>query len=441
MLKLEPASIAENGGRATVTAMLSAPSSEAVTVTVSATPNAPAVATDFELTGATLTITAGERKSSGTVTISAVNNGIDAPDKTVEVTGSATGGGVADPAMQPLTIVDDEVTPRVMLDLSPNTIEEGGRSEVRATLTGPSSEPVKVNVDASSAVPSSERFSRSGVAGAAVPGLSHADLVPGNDFVLSENRELTIGVGETASEGMVTITAMDDTQDGPNKTVEVTGTVTGDALPPLPQMLKIMDDDGAPTVELVLTPARIGENGGVSTVTAVVSPPSPEPVTLRVSVSAVSPADGSDFELGANRELAIAANQTGSTGTVTVTAVDDDVDGPNKQITITATVTAPTGLEAPEPRTLTITDDEEAPTVTLSLAPGAHSGKRGREPGDRATERRHDPGRDPHGIGRGGRAGGLERLRAGQEPGADDCGGRDGEHRDGDGQRGRRRRG
>lgn len=66
-------------------------------------------------------------------------------------------------------------------------------------------------------------------------------------------------MGEIASPGIVTITAMDDTQDGPNRTVEVTDTVTGDALPPLPPLLKIMDDDGAPAVELVLTLARIGE--------------------------------------------------------------------------------------------------------------------------------------------------------------------------------------
>ena len=382
-LKLNPVRIGENGGTSTVTASLDRPSSERVTVTVSAAPVTPADEPYFVLAGTELTIEAGDRESTGTVTISAENNEVDAPDKTVEVTGSSQGGGgVADPAVQTLTIIDDEEKPRVILDLSPSTIEEGGKSEVRASLTGPSSEPVKVNVDASSASPSSEQFSRSASAGSALPGLSRAALDPGSDFVLSENRELTIGVGEISSVGIVTVTAMDDTQDGPNKIVEVTGTVTGDALPPLPQMLKIMDDDGAPTVdpttvELVLTPARIGENGGVSTVTAVVSPSSPEPVTLRVSASAVSPANGSDFELGANLELMIAANQTGSTGSVTVTAVDDDVDGPNKQITITATVTAPTGLASPAARTLTITDDDEdeaAPkaaelTVTLVLAP------------------------------------------------------------------------
>ena len=148
-----------------------------------------------------------------------------------------------------------------------------------------------MNVDASSASPSSERFSQYGRAGAALPSLSRAASVPGDGFVLSENHELTFPVGETASEGTVSITALDDTLDGPNKTVEVTGTVTdgNGVLPPMPKMLKIMDDDGAPAVTLVLTPARIGEDGGVSTVTATVSPPASEPVTVRISASAASP--------------------------------------------------------------------------------------------------------------------------------------------------------
>ncbi len=381
-LKLDPTSIGENGGRSTVTASLDRPSSESVTVVVSVAPVSPAVETDYQLTGTTLTIGPGETESTGTVTIAAENNDVDAPDKTFEVRGSVQGGGgVSDPAMQVLTIDDDEETPRVVLDLSPSTIEEdGGTSEVRASLTVPSSEPVKVNVDASSmTTPSSARFSRTGPAGAALAFGSRTLSDLGHGFVLSESRELTIGAGETESEDVVTITALDDTVDGPNTTVEVTGTVTGGngALPPMPKMLKIMDDDGAPAVTLVLTPARIGENGGVSTVTAVLSPTSSEPVTVTVSASAESPADGGDFVLSRNRELTIAGGQTQSTGSVTITAVDDDEDGPDKQVTVRGTVTGPSGLAAPSAQTLTITDDDEggavapraASTLTLVLAP------------------------------------------------------------------------
>ena len=66
----------ENGGQSTVTAMLTAPWSEAERVTVSA-------------------------------------EEFNAPEKTVEVTWAATGGGAADPAAATLTIADDEPTPSV----------------------------------------------------------------------------------------------------------------------------------------------------------------------------------------------------------------------------------------------------------------------------------------------------------------------------------------
>ena len=51
--------------------------------------------------GTTLTIAAGSTVSTGTVTLTAVDNDVDAPDKTVTVSGSVTGGlGMSTPASQ-----------------------------------------------------------------------------------------------------------------------------------------------------------------------------------------------------------------------------------------------------------------------------------------------------------------------------------------------------
>ena len=112
-LQLMPTSIGENGGSAAVTAQLSLASTETTTVTVSATAVSPAVAGDFTLsTNKTLTITAGQTASTGTVTITANNNGVDAPNKTVMVTGTATNSaGVTGPSDMTLTIIDDDATP------------------------------------------------------------------------------------------------------------------------------------------------------------------------------------------------------------------------------------------------------------------------------------------------------------------------------------------
>ena len=111
LLVLTPASIDESGAdnESTVTATLSGPSSQAVTLTVAAAPVVPAVTADFTLAGATLTIAAGALTSTGTVTVTAVDNDVDAPDKTVTVSATATGGNdVADPAAVTLTVEDDD---------------------------------------------------------------------------------------------------------------------------------------------------------------------------------------------------------------------------------------------------------------------------------------------------------------------------------------------
>ena len=351
-LVLSPSSISENGGVSTVTATLSGPSSEAVTVTVSATPVSPAVSGDFTLSGSTLTIGAGQTTSTGTVTVTAVNNNVDTPDRTVTVSGSVTGGnGVPAPSDRTLTITDDEGAPTVALVLSPSSISEnGGVSTVTATLSGPSSEAVTVTVSATPVSP-------------AVSG----------DFTLSGST-LTIGAGQTTSTGTVTVTAVNNNVDTPDRTVTVSGSVTGGNGVPAPsdRTLTITDDEGAPTVALVLSPSSISENGGVSTVTATLSGPSSEAVTVTVSATPVSPAVSGDFTLSGST-LTIGAGQTTSTGTVTVTAVNNNVDTPDRTVTVSGSVTGGNGVPAPSDRTLTITDDEGAPTVALVLSPSSIS--------------------------------------------------------------------
>ena len=93
------------------------------------------------------------------------------------------------------------------------------------------------------------------------------------DFSLSPTTTLTIAAGSTTSTGTVTVTAVDNSVDAPDKTVTVSATVTGGngVSAPSSQTLTITDDEGAPTVSLVLSPSSVSENGGSSTVTATLS--------------------------------------------------------------------------------------------------------------------------------------------------------------------------
>ena len=110
---------------------------------------------------------------------------------------------------------------------------------------------------------------------------------------------------------------------------------------------------------LVLSPDSIAEAGGVSTLTATVSPASAEAFTVTVTATADAPATEADFTLS-GASLSFAANATGSTGEVTIAPVDNDVDAADKMVTVSGTVSRD-NVTAPASVTITINDDDEPP--------------------------------------------------------------------------------
>ena len=344
-LLLTPQMISEDEGASTVTATVSPASSEAFTVTVSTSAVSPAVAGDFMLAGTTLSFAANATKSTGTVTITAVDNAVDSPDKMVRVSGTVSSSGADAPVDVTLIITDEESSPVVTLLLTPQMIsEDEGASTVTATVSPASSEAFTVTVSTSAVSPA--------VAG---------------DFMLA-GTTLSFAANATKSTGAVTITAVDNAVDSPDKMVRVSGIVSlSGADAPVDVTLIITDEESTPVVTLLLTPQMISEDEGVSTVTAMVSPASSEAFTVTVSTSAVSPAVAGDFML-AGTTLSFAANATKSTGAVTITAVDNAVDSPDKMVRVSGIVSL-SGADAPVDVTLIITDEESTPVVTLLLTP------------------------------------------------------------------------
>ena len=270
------------------------------------------------------------------MTITAANNNVDAPDKSVSVSATASNShGITAPSNRTLTITDDEAAPTATLVLSSTSISEnGGSSTVTATLNHASSAATTLTVSA----PAS------------------------SDWSLSTNKTLTIAAGATSSTGTVTITAANNNIDAPDKSVSVSASASNShgVTAPSGQTLTITDDDPTPTASLSLSSTSIAENGGSSTVTAALDRPSGASTTLTVSVPS-----SSDYSLSANRTLTVAAGATSSTGTVTITANDDDIDTPDKSVTVSATASNSHAVTAPTDRTLTITDDDVA-GVTVS---------------------------------------------------------------------------
>ena len=361
-LALAATTIGEDGGSAAVTASLSHPSGEETTVTVTAAPVSPAASGDFTLTGNTLTIAAGERASTGTVTVAANDNETDAPDKAVTVSAvaaNALGVEAGTPADVTLSITDDDPAPVPALALAPARIgENGGRTAVTATLDRPSSEDTVISVSAAPVSPAAS-----------------------GDFTLSGDT-LTIRAGELASVGVVEIDAQDNMTDALDKQVTVSATAVNGKLPapslagePASLTLTIEDDEPSPTVSLQVGDGTIRESDDAQTpaadhateVTAMLSHPSSEQITVTVTAS-------DDFTLSGNGRLTIVAGQTGSSAPVTLTAVDDDTDAPDKVLTVSASAalgpSAPVELGVIQPDTvpLTISDDEPPPAVTLELS-------------------------------------------------------------------------
>ena len=330
------------GNSTTIEARLSQATATAATITLTA----PA---GTRLSGTTLTIDAGETSSADAdttahrqVTLTAVDNTTDAPNRMVSVTGSASNAGVvAGPAPVSLTIADDDAAPTVTLSLSSASLSEnGGTATVSATLSNPSSEATTVTVQAASGL-----------------------------YTVGSDATITIAAGDTTnSSDTVSITAVNNTKDEPNRAGTVTGTaqnsqgvgmVTG-------APLTIADDDNAPTVTLRVTDAAIKESSStasetMTTVSATLSNPSSAATT--VTVAAVSGA----YAVGADATITIVAGETAnSSDTASITAVDDDIDvGASRAVTVTASAQNSQGVSAVTGAALTITDDDEA-GLTLS---------------------------------------------------------------------------
>ena len=464
-LALTPDLINENGGVSTVTAALSHASSEDTTVTVSAAPVAPALAGDFRLNGATLSIAAGATSSSGAVTITAVDNDVDAPGKTVTVKGAASNNlGVSGPADLSLSITDDDArgvtvsktrlsidegedgTYTVVLDSEPAgpvTVTPGRRSgdsgvsvsgalsftadnwdmprtvtvsagqdtdavddtalightvsgadygsvtAVSVTVTVNDDETVSTRVTlsvspdtlsegAGAATVTVTARLNSGTRGSDTPvavTVGSGTAASGTDFATVSGFTITIGANQVSGSGTFRLTPTDDSTDEPDETVAIGGSAK--RLTVTPATLTIEDNDDAPTVTLVLTPASIRESDDpeqsgdqhVSTITAVLDHASSAAATVTVSAKAALPEKEEDFLLSANRTLTVAAGATTSSGTVTLSAVDNTIDAPSYTVTVSATAANRQGITAPQEQTLTIIDDDDAPTVTLVLTP------------------------------------------------------------------------
>ena len=333
------------GTSATYTVVLDTQPTGPVTVT----PSRSSGDADVTVSGA-LTFTPLTWSAPQTVTVTA---GQDADgDDDAAVIGHAVGG--ADYAGETagsvdVTVADDE-TPSsgVTLSVSPDAVSEGAGATpitVTASLNGGTREaatPVTVTVGSGTAT-------------------------AGTDFEAATGFTITIPANSASHTGSFVLIPTQDTVDEPAETVEVDGTTPIPDFAVTDARVEIADDDAAPTVTLSLSDDSIGEAGGIATVTASLNHASSEPTTVTVSAEPVLPTTALDYSLSANKVLTIAADATGSTGTVTIAGVDNDVDAPDKTVQVKGAAANSLGAADPADVELTIEDDDTR-GVTVSAS-------------------------------------------------------------------------
>ncbi|MGV3611969.1 MAG: beta strand repeat-containing protein, partial [Fluviicola sp.] len=338
--------VLENSGTAVVlTATLSAPTgtNTVVTLTYSGTATN---GVDYTASSVTITILAGA--TTGTATVTPINDGTYEGNETVITTiTSVTGGNgatIGTPASTTTTIVDNETVPTVSI-AGGTTIGEnsGGSVTLTVTLSGPASVATVVNLGYTGTATSGTDYT-AGVASVIIPANSTTatlTITPVNDVTFEGNETV--------------ITTITSVTGGNGATI---GTPTSTTT-------TIVDDETVPTVS-ISGGTTIAENSP-GTVTLTVTLSSPTTVATVVNLGYTGTAtSGTDFVTGV-ASVTIPANAT--TATLVIDPNDDlTYEGNETVITTITSVTGGNGatIGTPASTTTTIVDNETIPTVSIS---------------------------------------------------------------------------
>ena len=336
-LAVTPASIAENNGQSTVTASLNTIVESDVEVTVTTEPAVAAQSDDFTQTGTLLTISAGQKTGTGTVTISAVDDDVDGPDKNlvvrgaVEVVGMEQSGLVWFPYDESLTIQDDD-EPGLVLSKSSLGPAEGGSESYTVRLATQPTGQVTVTITGHS----------------------------GTDLTLGET-SLTFTTTNWSTAQTVTVTAGQD-DDTADDEETLTHTASGGGYGSVAEDLPVtVDDDDEPVPGLVLSKSSLGPAEGASESYTVALATQP---TGQVTVT-ITGHSGTDLTLG-ETSLTFTTTNWSTAQTVTVTAGQDD-DTADDEETLTHTASGGGYGSVAEDLPVTVDDDDEpVPGLVLS---------------------------------------------------------------------------
>ena len=255
------------------------------------------------------------------------------------------------PDTMTINFIDGPSGPRASLNLNPDTISEnGGFSTVTASLN-------KVH--------SARRDADYGTADPMDPAVA-------GDFTLSANRTLTIAAGSRDSTGVVTVTAEDNLDGGPSKTILIRGSLGGGTTgvgAPNAVSLTITDDEVESTsIALSVSRTAVSEDAGTTSVTVtgtLNSLPRDDATEVDVSVASGTATAGTDFAAVDSFTLTVPANDRSGTATFEFAPTNDTLAEDNETVKVSGTTDGDLTVSV---ASLEITDND-APQYALAVNP------------------------------------------------------------------------
>ena len=307
------------------------------------TGTATVAAGDYTVGALTLTVDPSSvSEPSGTATLEVIDDAVYEGTQEIRIQAAKTGYKISPVLKIPLE--DDEQ--KLRLAVSPAQVSEPSGT-------------ARVTVSVANAIEAD-----------AVVTLTHpgSGTAASNDYRLAQT--VTIPAGGTSV--TTTLTAVDNEEDEPDKTVLIQAGASGYGST-LTRTVIIIDDDES-QLGLSVSPS-VSEAGGTSTVTVAVpswAAPSAD-TTVALTHPGSGSAESSDYTLA--RTVTIPANQTSVTATLQ--AVGDAIYEKNETILIQA---GAAGYDSSPTRTVTIEDDESEPDPGLAVSSASVS-----EPSGTAT--------------------------------------------------------
>jgi hypothetical protein len=326
----------EASGTLTVTATSSGVNASAVTVTIAATGTASGSGTDYTLGSTTITIPAWS--TSGTTTISLVNDALYENSETIILDITAVTNGTENGVQQQtITITDNDAQPTVTLSTGASSITEGGSATtVIATLSAASGLSTTVNLAYSGTATSGTDYTQvtslvipagSTTVSASLPSIDDA-IYEGTETIIIDINSVTNAVENGVQQNTITLN----------------------------------DNEAPPSVSLSISSTNILEAAGVATITATLNTAVAQNVVVELSTTGVANS-ASDYNLG-TYTLTIAAGST--VATTTITALQDALYEGNESVILDITNVTGAQENGTQQQIISITDDDAQPSASIA---------------------------------------------------------------------------